>query len=124
MNWYLKVIRQYCDFEGRSRRKEYWMFTLFNVIFSVVSGMIFGFLSVVLSFPTLVLGGQLYTLFILIPNLAVTVRRAHDCDFRGWWILVPFFNLFLLFFDSTEGPNRFGPDPKATERGTSREALT
>jgi uncharacterized membrane protein YhaH (DUF805 family) len=48
----------------------------------------------------------------LLPSLAVSVRRAHDSDKSGWWILVPIYNFLLMCFPGTVGPNRFGPDPK------------
>jgi uncharacterized membrane protein YhaH (DUF805 family) len=113
MNWYLKCLKQYADFSGRARRKEYWMFFLFNLIFGVVAN--------VLDFA-LGVGGVfslLYLLGLLIPNLAVMVRRLHDIDKSGWWIfivLIPLIGsiwlLVLLATDGSTGENQYGANPK------------
>lgn len=119
MNWYLKVLRQYADFTGRARRKEYWMFVLINMIISIALifvDMLVGTLNKELG---LGLTSGLYTLAILIPSIAVAVRRLHDTDRSGWWmliVLVPFLGaivlLVFLVMDGTPGSNRFGPNPK------------
>jgi uncharacterized membrane protein YhaH (DUF805 family) len=130
MNWYLKVLKQYVDFGGRARRTEFWMFTLFNVIISialaVVDALLFGsgsFAAVsggVSASVNLGLLGTIYSLAVLLPSLAVTVRRLHDTDRSGWWILIGLVPLVggivLLVFmvlEGTRGPNSHGPDPKA-----------
>jgi uncharacterized membrane protein YhaH (DUF805 family) len=117
MNWYLDVLRKYAVFGGRARRKEYWMFVLFNFIISFVLGLIDGFLGMADS-GIGPLGG-LYTLAVLIPTIAVGVRRLHDTGRSGWWLLIaliPFLGwLVLLFFfvqDSQAGSNEYGPNPK------------
>jgi uncharacterized membrane protein YhaH (DUF805 family) len=112
MNWYLEVLRKYAVFAGRSRRKEYWMFFLFNVII----GFVFGFVQGLLGHKSS--DGQsifltLYQLAILIPSIAVGVRRMHDSDHSGWWLICPFVNLVFLIIPGTQGNNRFGSDPKA-----------
>jgi uncharacterized membrane protein YhaH (DUF805 family) len=68
--------------------------------------------------------GMLWALFVFIPNLAVTIRRLHDQDKSGWFILLglipivgPFIVLVFYFIEGTRGPNRFGPDPKGTDVG-------
>jgi uncharacterized membrane protein YhaH (DUF805 family) len=103
--WYSKAMKQYADFSGRARRKEYWMFFLFNVIFSFVA---------ILAIIT-----WLYYLAVLIPGLAVTVRRLHDVGKSGWWmliLLIPFVGaiclLVFLCTDSETGTNRWGKNPK------------
>lgn len=103
---YLDVLKKYAVFSGRARRKEYWMFVLFNCLISVALGVIDGVMgwSQVLS--------NIYALAVLIPGIAVGVRRLHDTDHSGWWLLVPFANLVFLATDSTPGTNRFGPSPK------------
>ncbi|MCA9017194.1 MAG: DUF805 domain-containing protein [Planctomycetaceae bacterium] len=118
MNWYLSVINKYVDFSGRARRKEYWMFFLFNMIISfgvaLVGGLIGGKNGLfALSLPAL------YSLFVFLPSLAVTVRRLHDTNRSGWWILislVPFFGAIILFvctvLDSDPDSNTYGPNPK------------
>lgn len=112
MNWYLHVLRNYANFNGRARRKEYWMFTLFNFIV----GLVLSILDMAI-FGTNILAG-LYSLFILIPSIAVTIRRLHDTDRSGWWILLAFVPLIggivlLVFMCLSSTPdNRFGPNPK------------
>jgi uncharacterized membrane protein YhaH (DUF805 family) len=81
MNWYLKVLKQYADFNGRARRQEYWMFVVFNIIFSIVAGALdaaFGSWGAI---------AGLYGLVVLIPGLAVSVRRLHDIGKSGWMLL-------------------------------------
>ena len=114
MEWYLKVVRDnYANFNGRASRQEYWMFILFNFIFTIVVGFIDGFLS--LGFLSL-----LYLLAILIPGLAVLVRRLHDVNKSGWWFFIIFipiigaiWMLILLCTDGNPGENSYGPSPKA-----------
>lgn len=125
MHWYLKVLRNYVGFEGRARRKEYWMFVLFNVIAAIVAMV----LDNVLGLASSQYAGYgpiygLYLLAVLLPSLAVGVRRLHDTDRSGWWMLLGFVPILgaivLLVFmviEGTPGPNRFGPDPKAGEGG-------
>jgi uncharacterized membrane protein YhaH (DUF805 family) len=118
MEWYLKVLRQYVDFAGRARRKEYWMFTLVNVIISIVLASIDSVLEI--SVLTVGILGLIYSLTVLLPNLAVSVRRLHDTGRSGWWLLIGLIPLIgtivLIVFFATEGerqPNAYGPDPKA-----------
>ena len=88
MNWYLGVLRQYAVFKGRARRKEYWFFILFNLIASRVLTVV-DYMTGSLD-PELGMGllSGLYSLAVLIPSLAVTVRRLHDTDHTGWWLLI------------------------------------
>ena len=119
MNWYLQALKQYAVFKGRARRKEYWFFALFNLIVSVVLTVL-DYMTGSLD-PELGVGllSGIYSLAILIPSLAVTVRRLHDTDRTGWWVLIAFIPLIgaivLLVFmllDSKPGDNRYGPNPK------------
>lgn len=130
MEWMLLPYRRYADFSGRSRRMEYWMFALFQMIVAGVLLTLFiaGSPQVDEHGMATAEPGALFYLGLLlavvygvgtfIPSLAVTVRRLHDQDRTGWWILVqflPFGGLVLLVFmllDGTPGTNRFGPDPK------------
>ena len=122
MDWYLKVLKNYVGFSGRARRKEYWMFTLFSVIFAVVAMIldnVLGLASKEIGYGPIY---GLYALAVLLPSLAVSVRRLHDTDRSGWWLLIaliPFLGgIVLLVFMVLEGnhsDNRFGPDPKAGE---------
>ncbi len=112
MNWYLHVLKNYANFNGRARRQEYWMFFLINLIISLV-----------LTFIEVKMGifgvSLLYSLAIFIPSLAVSVRRLHDIDKSGWWLLIGLIPLLgaivlIIFFimDGTPGNNRFGASPK------------
>ena len=115
MKWFLKCLRQYADFKGRARRKEYWMFLLFDAIFAIVAGGI-DYVAGTSSH------GVFYGLFILgtfIPSTAVAVRRLHDIGKSGWMylvVLIPLIGaiwLLILFVrDSQEGENQYGPNPK------------
>ncbi|MEV6520858.1 DUF805 domain-containing protein [Longispora sp. NPDC051575] len=111
MNWYVAVLKNYVGFSGRARRKEYWMFTLVNVIVAVA-------LAVVGALVETNIPYYLYLAAILLPSLAVGVRRLHDTNRSGWWTLialVPFGSLVLFVFFVTAGdlgPNAYGEDPK------------
>ena len=113
LEWYLKVVRDnYANFEGRARRSEFWYFVLVNVIVGVV----FGILSSIVGF--FIYFYYIYSLAVLVPNIAVGVRRLHDVGKSGWFYLlafVPLVNIYLIVLFCTEGdkgPNEFGPDPK------------
>jgi len=119
MNWYLMVWKKYAQFTGRSRRKEYWMFTLFNCLLMIL----LSFLSLLLrdSGNTVIVSVLcfIYLLAILVPGLAVTVRRLHDTGKSGWMILlclIPIVGGIIVFvftvLDSDPGPNQYGPNPK------------
>ena len=122
MKWYLKCLKQYADFSGRARRKEYWMFTLFNVIFSAVLTLLdilFGTFSYNLGLGVL---SGLYALALLIPGIAACVRRLHDVGKSGWyWFLciIPFVGaIILLIWECKEGEhgnNAWGENPKQIE---------
>jgi len=119
MNWYVQVLKKYADFSGRARRREYWLFLLFNILISVVLTVIdfmIGTYSNTLGIGAL---GCIYFLAVLIPSIAVAVRRLHDTDRSGWWcllFLIPIIGhivlLIFMIIDGTPGPNRFGPSPK------------
>ena len=112
MNWYLEVLKKYGVFTGRARRKEYWMFFLINIIIAIGLGFIEGILGIALNTDRSVLA-TIYQLAVLIPTIAVSVRRMHDTDHSGWWLCVPIVNLIFALSEGTKGENRFGPDPKA-----------
>ena len=119
MNWYLGVLKQYATFEGRARRKEYWYFVLFYVLVYLVLAAVDGLTGTYNADAGVGLLSGLYVLATFLPSLAVTVRRLHDTDRSGWWVLinvVPIIGgIVLLVFmclDSQPGANRFGPNPK------------
>ena len=118
MNIYLKVLRQYADFAGRARRREYWTFILIHIVIGMVLGAIDGLISYLLEFPAPILS-SLYFLGTLVPSLAALVRRLHDSGRSGWWFLVNFIPgiggiilIVLLFMESEPGRNNWGPNPK------------
>ncbi len=123
MNYYLYVLKNFALFTGRARRKEYWMFTLFNLIFAIVAMLLDKMLGLSFHMNGISLGYgyiyALYGLFVLIPGLAVMVRRLHDVGKSGWFFLVvlipiagAIWLLVLLCTDSKPGTNKWGPNPK------------
>ena len=115
MKWYLKALSQYADFNGRARRSEYWMFTVFNMIFAFVA------LFVDSMIGTARVLYSIYVIAMFIPGLAVSVRRLHDVGKSGWMSLIalipligPLWLLVLFFTDSNPGENKYGPNPKET----------
>ena len=113
MNWYLGVLKKYADFNGRARRKEFWMFALISFIIAVILSVVDGMIGV----PVL---GAIYALNVLLPSIAVGARRFHDIGKSGWWLLIGLIPLLgglilLIFFvlDSNPGDNKYGPNPKA-----------
>ncbi|NJL46768.1 MAG: DUF805 domain-containing protein [Leptolyngbyaceae cyanobacterium SM2_5_2] len=111
MKWYVQVLKKYAVFSGRAHRTEFWMFFLFNFIISFGLGLIEVILGEVTNTNQSVLS-TIYSLAVLIPNLAVGVRRMHDTDHSGWWLIVPVVNLVFAVTKGTEGENRFGPPPQ------------
>lgn len=120
MNWYLKVLQQYSDFKGRARRKEYWMFVLINSIISLTLTYIVQGSFVSPESSWLEIG---YSLAVLVPSLAVGVRRMHDVGKSGWFFLIPFYNLILLCTDSEDGENKWGENPKGIGNNAEIDAI-
>lgn len=119
MNWYLKVLKQYADFSGRARRTEYWMFTLFNIIIMIIAAVIDNVTGLTAGKLPYGVFYFLYALAVLIPGLAVSVRRLHDVGKSGWMILIALIPLIgaiwllvLMFTDSNAGDNQYGANPK------------
>jgi uncharacterized membrane protein YhaH (DUF805 family) len=104
---YLKVIKNYTLFTGRAGRAEYWYFVLVNVIISVVLGVIGG----AIGFKFL---GNVYSLAVLVPSVAVGVRRMHDVGKSGWFLLIPIYNLILAVTPGVPQSNEYGPTPTTT----------
>ena len=107
MRYYFEALKKYAVFSGRARRKEYWFFILFNCLIYVALLLLekaFGYHSHVFA--------SIYNLGVSIPNLAVGVRRIHDSGKSGWFIFLPFYNLFLWCIEGTTGDNKYGPSPK------------
>jgi uncharacterized membrane protein YhaH (DUF805 family) len=107
-------LANYATFTGRARRSAFWFFWLFNLLAHSVAGLLDGAM----------LGGTntlnaIVSLVLLLPNLAVSVRRLHDVGRSGWWLLIGFVPLvgivvLLIWYVSRgeDGPNRFGADPR------------
>jgi uncharacterized membrane protein YhaH (DUF805 family) len=124
MDWYLKVLKNYFNFEGRARRREYWMFVLISVLISAGLGIVDGIAGLKTASGIGALGG-LYSLAILVPSISLGARRLHDIGRSGWWQLIGLIPIIgwiiLIVWAVTEGqpgPNRFGPDPKLDGVGT------
>ena len=146
MHWYLEVLRKYAEFSGRARRSEYWFFALFNILISIGLGIIdvaiigpVGNLTMPMGSGMGGMGGMggtsgmgtppmmgislltsLYNLAVLVPSIAVAVRRMHDTGRSGWWVLIVFVPIiggiiFLIFAlqDSEPSSNQYGANPKA-----------
>lgn len=118
MNWYLQVLKNYAVFDGRARRKEYWMFLLFNIIFCIVAIILDNILGTAIEGFGYGLFYILYGLAVLIPGIAVSVRRLHDIGESGWMILITLIPiigaiwfLFLMAASANPGENKYGPDP-------------
>jgi uncharacterized membrane protein YhaH (DUF805 family) len=132
MDWMLMPLRRYADFSGRSQRQEYWLFVLFSTLL-YIAAIVLLFVFVGILDPSgkpedaaastgIVIGFLLIALLYLglfIPTLAVKVRRLHDQDLSGWFVLlgfIPYLGGLIIFIfmciDGTAGPNRFGADPK------------
>ncbi|MFC8685251.1 DUF805 domain-containing protein [Brevibacillus porteri] len=115
MHWYTSVLKKYVAFEGRARRQEYWMFTLFNIIVSMVIALVDYLIG------TGSILGMIYSLAVLLPSLSVTARRLHDTGRSGWWILIsliPFIGaIILLVFlcQDSQGDNKYGANPKTSQ---------
>lgn len=111
MNWYLEVLKKYGVFDGRASRSEYWYFILFNTIIYV--GILIVGIAIKVEFLAFI-----YGIAVIIPSLAVAVRRLHDTDRSGWWILISLIpligSIILLIFlvtGSSRGNNQYGTEP-------------
>jgi uncharacterized membrane protein YhaH (DUF805 family) len=127
MRWYFQVLKSYAKFEGRARRVEYWSFVFLNLAIgcavAFVAAVLGGVGSSILSGPgdqvmeTGVVVGSLvsvlYNLFVVIPSIAVAVRRMHDIGRSGWWLWAPVINLIFLCLGSEPSENRYGANPVA-----------
>ena len=117
MKWYFQALRKYAVFSGRARRREYWIFELWNAVILIVLLVVDTKISASAHRGPVLVG--LYVLATLLPSFAGSIRRLHDTNHSGWWLLIgsiPFIGqlilLMLLIKDSDPGPNRYGPNPK------------
>ncbi len=119
MNWYLIALKKYAVFSGRSRRKEYFYFYFFYILFIFVLTFIDVMIGTYDEVAEIGLFGGVFVLFMLIPLLAASVRRLHDTDRSGWWLLIalipliwPIVILVFTLQDSKPGENQYGSNPK------------
>ena len=120
MNWYIEALRKYAVFSGRARRKEYWFFILFNILIAAGLTLIDTFVGTYDTLRGVGLLSGLYSLGMLLPSLAVGVRRLHDIGRTGWWLLIgivpligPIVLLVFAVLESQPGDNQYGPNPIA-----------
>ncbi len=137
MSWYLLVLKKYAIFEGRSRRKEYWYFTLFDLLFTQILRLVDAAAGTAFYYGLGVLSG-LYSLAVLIPAIAVGIRRLHDTNRSGWWLLLGYLTPLLVLLhglwrllslvlliatitltvflarDGDTGENRYGANPRTS----------
>jgi uncharacterized membrane protein YhaH (DUF805 family) len=131
MKWFLKAFVQFADFNGRARRKEYWMFALFQLLFLIAAMLTDNAMEI--TFKPLSYGPfyRVTAIAFFIPSLAVTVRRLHDIGKSGWvylFILIPIAGaismLVLLVRDSQPSENAYGPNPKEIQPGETPGMIT
>ncbi len=113
VHWYVDVLKKYATFSGRASRPEFWMFTLVSLVISIVLAVIDALLGTGMIIETV------YDVAVFLPSLAVSVRRLHDIDRSGWWVLIgliPIIGLIVLIvFWATAGKpreNAYGPNPQ------------
>ena len=124
IDYALTPLRKYADFSGRARRAEYWWFYLLVIIGYVVATIVDSLLGLDQTVGPYGTTTLVLLLAMLLPSIAAGVRRLHDTDRSGWWMLIALIPLvgaivLLVFFvlEGTQGENRFGPDPKARNAG-------
>jgi uncharacterized membrane protein YhaH (DUF805 family) len=100
LNYYVDAFKKYATFAGRANRAEYWYFVLFNIIAGIIVQQISKGLY------------NIYQLAAFLPGLAIAVRRLHDSGKNGWWILLPFYNLYLVIRKGDAGANMYGEPSK------------
>ncbi|OHX67094.1 DUF805 domain-containing protein [Flammeovirga pacifica] len=105
MKYFLKALTEYSNFSDRTRRKEFWMYTLFRILFELLFCMIAVYTRTWAIYA-------IAHVFILLPSISISVRRMHDTGRSGWFIFVPIMNIIYPFIDSQKGENKYGPNPK------------
>ena len=119
MHWYLDVLQKYAVFSGRASRTEYWMFVLINAVI----GFVLSLIDLAIFGTDGILSG-IYGLAVLLPSIGVSIRRLHDTNRTGWWLLIGLVPLFgwivlLIFYiqRSDPGDNKYGPNPWGFQGG-------
>lgn len=130
LDWYLKVLRNYANFSGRARRSEFWYFVLVNLLISIGLAIIDAALGLEIGAGSVGVLGTLYSLVVIIPSIAVAVRRLHDTDRSGWWLLISLLPIIgaivlIVFYvqEGTPGENEYGPNPKETSDDISSHLI-
>lgn len=106
IDYYIRALRDYANFSGRTKRGEYWYFMLIHVSIIILISLICGLINCNVI-------GLFYFLATLIPFLSAGVRRMHDVNKDWWYLLIPIYNFVLALTASTEGQNQYGPEPQA-----------
>jgi uncharacterized membrane protein YhaH (DUF805 family) len=132
MKWYFGALRKYATFKGRARRKEYWSFVFLNPLVLCATALVTAAIGILghralsglindgiaddgMMLLGMCFGSVVYSLFVLIPSIAVAVRRMHDAGRSGWWLFMPLINFILLCRGSQPHDNRYGPNPIGAE---------
>ena len=121
IDWAMRPLHKYADFSGRAPRAEYWWFYLMVIIGYFVASILDSFVGTGGMMGTFGVLTMIVMLGLLLPSIAAGVRRLHDTDRSGWWLLIaiiPLIGLVLIYFlvlEGTKGDNRFGADPYAGE---------
>jgi len=117
MNYFKKALNLYAVFEGRSTRPEFWYFVLVSCIIQIILSIFDSMFGLKYTDDQGMLE-TIYSLAVLVPSLAVSVRRMHDINKSGWFILIPIYNIILACRAGTPGDNRFGASPQATQEAS------
>lgn len=112
MEWYLTVLKKYNVFTGRSRRSEYWYFVLINLFNSFLTSYMDATFGTFDEESKIGYINLAYGLVVLLPNIAVNIRRMHDVGKSGWYMLIPIYNIVLAATPGEVGENQYGSDPK------------
>ena len=109
-----KCFGMYVNANGRASRSEYWWFYLFYVIVAQVSSMVFTMIAVATDITAILLLSTIVTIAVGIPGICAAIRRMHDHDKSGWFILIPFYNIYLTIIEGQATDNQYGPVPTNT----------
>jgi uncharacterized membrane protein YhaH (DUF805 family) len=117
MKYYLEALKKYAVFDGRASMAEYWYFVLFNILVSIAVGIV----AAILQDKSDAIS-RLYSLVLIVPSIAIAVRRLHDIGKSGWWWFICFIPIvgwiwiiILLTTESNHGKNKYGPHPRETK---------
>lgn len=110
------ALQKYAVFKGRARRKEYWQLILLSFLVQIAAAIIDRVLGLS-GYGNRGPFSLIASLAFLVPSIAAGVRRMHDTDHSGWYLLIPFYNFYLAVINGTPRPNRYGPDPKGAALG-------